>query len=130
MSADDYGFIDVALVVSIKALRGILRTLHVDGKNWWIGVDPERARETGWISLGWGDQGCSNPLNVQYFRAPLVDLDQESPPDKLLVLFDASLFISEDRGICSSIGDWENFFAPLQMALIAKLQGETPQRKR
>lgn len=130
MSTDEYGFIDVALVVRVRALREILRSLHVDGRDWWIGIDPERAREIGWITLGWGNQRCSDPLNVQYFLAPILKGAQDTRPDNLLVLFDASSIESEDRCCPNSVGDFQDFFVPLKTALIGRLQAQPVEEER
>ena len=130
MSTDEYGGIEIALVVSIGALRRILRNLHVNGRHWWIASDPEDARETGWISVGWGDQHCTDVLNTQYFRLPILDSAQDGTPDKLLVLFDASVIVSEDRRFCSDVGDWENFSIPLWAALVTGLRAQTRQEEK
>ena len=125
MPTDDYGDIEVALVVSIGALRRVLRTLHVQGREWWIASDPADAKEIGSISLGWGNRHCTDAANVGHFRIPILDCVQDNDPGKLLLLFDASCIESEERRfrstLGSSVGDFEEFFAPVKAALVARL---------
>jgi hypothetical protein len=125
MPTDDYGDIEVALVVSIGALRRVLRTLHVQGREWWIASDPYDAKQIGWISLGWGNRHCTDPANVEHFRIPILDSAEDEAPGKLLVLFDASCIVSEDRHfrstLGSSVGGFEEFFTPVKAALVACL---------
>lgn len=61
MATDYLGNVEIALVVSIGALRSILRNLKVGGRRWWIASDPKDAVEDEAITVGFGEERGSDP---------------------------------------------------------------------
>jgi hypothetical protein len=122
--------VDVGLVVTIGTLRTILRSLNVNGKRWWIASDPHDALETDWITLGHGDQLCTDRLNTVFFRVPVLDAVPGGSTDRVHLLLDASViepvapgyYLEPGRFVLDCAGDFENFFRPLKQGLLALLE--------
>jgi hypothetical protein len=127
----DFTEVELGLLVNLKALRGILKELSIDGRRWWVASDPQDAFETGSITIGHGDPHCENRLNTLYFRIPVVS---EAIPwagtDRLVLLLDPSYVTAEEPGLyidnCRITQDWLAdfvcFFGPIKRALIARMQ--------
>jgi len=128
--------VDVGLVVTIGTLRALLKTLRINGRQWWIASDPRDAWEDGTVVLGYGEKHCTDPLNKMFFRIPVVQGLSNDEPDRLLVLFDASAISCEGRGFCLANGrfvdespmDFDDFFSPIKNALWEYLRAENRQR--
>lgn len=130
MATDEYGNVTIGLVISVEELRSVLRGLKVNGKRYWLASDPDSASEIGMITVGFGDRSCSDPLNRAFFRIPIVRESAEGSPDRLMLLFDASVIEQEDRGyqlaekqfISESPIDFGDFFCPLKSEPVKRLQ--------
>lgn len=130
----DLNDVTLGLVVNLGILREVLATLHIDGKRWWIASNPENAAVRGSITIGHGDECCSDRLNTLYFETILLTRDVSSlGTDKLLVLIQRSQWLSQEPGFYVESGrilqdspeDLRCSFDPIQKALIACLQGST-----
>ena len=127
----DFTEVELGLLVNLKALRGILKELSIDGRRWWVASDPQDAFETGSITIGHGDPHCEDRLNTLYFRIPVVS---EAIPwagtDRLVLLLDPSYVTAEEPGLYIDncritqdlLADFVCFFGPIKRALIARMQ--------
>jgi hypothetical protein len=130
MALDVFCNVEVGLVVSIRTLRNVLKTLNLNGRRWWIASDPHDAVETGSVTLGFGDQRCTDPLNTAFFRVPIIDGDSASTTERLLLLFDASAINPEEFGysldrrrfVRDCVADFEEFLSPVKDALLKLIQ--------
>jgi hypothetical protein len=127
----DFDEVELGLIVNIKILREVLKTLSIDGKRWWIASDPHDAATTGYISIGHGDPHCTDRLNTLHFRIPTVG--NETPrarTDRIILLLDLSTCSAEESGfylengrvVEDSLEDLISFYFPIRNALIARLQ--------
>lgn len=126
--------VDLAMVVNIEILREVLNKLSVGGRRWWIACEPAYSLERRYISIGYGDPGCVDRLNTVLFRVPI--LNDERPiggADKLVILLDPTVIRAEqpglyqegDRVMKDDFADFEDFFVPIQRALIPLLAEHT-----
>ncbi len=116
MTIDGFGNIDIAIVVSLSALRTLLKGFLVNGSRWWIASHPDDAREDGSITLGFGEPSCCDPLNRAFFRIPILETTVADDTDGVLLLFHPCAILSED------IEAFPEFYPPLKQALLARLQ--------
>jgi len=123
--------LDIGFVVSLEALREVLKSMSVNGRKWWIASDPGDAIDTHTVTIGHGDPGCHDRLNTLYFRVPV--LNRKMPmagSDKLTLMLDSSVASAEQPGLYfedgkvleDSLADLESFFDPIERALLSKLQ--------
>lgn len=122
---------EIGLVVSLGVLRDVLRGLSLNGRRWWIASDPHDAAEEGFITIAHGTQKCIDPLNTLRFRVPVVGNGEcKARTDRLILMIEPSTVEAEEPGIYLNNGeiledpaeDLHNFYAPLEQALIARLQ--------
>jgi len=126
---DELGNVEIAIVVSVGALRSVLRNLRADGRQWWIATHPLDALEDGKITLGFGDRRCKDVLNRAFFRLPVVGESSSAEPNRSLLLFDASVITPEEGGyylekgrfVRDSVSNFEDFFAPVKKELVNRL---------
>ncbi len=122
--------VDLAIVVNVEILREVLHKICKMGRKWWIACEPEYALERGYLTIGYGDPGCTDRLNTVLYRLPI--LNTEPPiggPDKLVVLLDSSVVAPEQPGVYRHgervvedvIADIEDFFIPIQRAFVQVL---------
>jgi hypothetical protein len=123
--------VDLGFVVNLETLRGVLKSISVNGRKWWIASDPIDATHNRTLTIGHGDPGCEDRLNTLYYQVPV--LNEQVPmagTEKLVVLFDSSvvqaeqvgLYIEDGEVVEDALSDLESFFDPIQRALLAKLQ--------
>jgi len=131
MTMDRFNDVEIGIVVSLGTLRGVLKTLSVDGKRWWIASrDPSAAMENGAVTVGLRDARCIRPLKTVYFRIPIVDPVRSWSTDRILLLFDPTVivdiepgyFLERGRFVQDCVGDFENFFFPIKRALLDRLR--------
>jgi hypothetical protein len=129
----DLSEIELAVVVSLETLRGVLRNLSINGRRWWIASDPTDALESGFLTIGHGDPGCLERLNTLYYRVPILNVEKPyAGSEKLVLLLDSSVVLSEQPGLYLENGrlsedgftDLECFFWPIKRGLIGMLRGE------
>jgi hypothetical protein len=129
----DLNEIELAVVVSLETLRGVLRNLSINGRRWWIASDPTDALESRFLTIGHGDPGCLERLNTLYYRVPILNVEKPYPgTEKLVLLLDSSVVLSEQPGLYLENGrlsedgftDLECFFLPIKRALIGMLRAE------
>lgn len=122
--------VDLAVVVNIEILREVLCRMSAGGRRWWIACEPAYALERGYISLGFGDPRCVDRLNTVYYRVPILNTEQPvGGPDKLVVLLDPTVIVAEQVGLYregdrvteDEFADIEDFFVPIQRALVPVL---------
>jgi hypothetical protein len=127
----DFDEVELGLIVNIKILREVLKTLSIDGRRWWIASDPHDAAATGYISLGHGDPHCMDRLNTLHFRIPTVGNEiPRAGTDRIILLLDLSTCSAEEPGFYlengrvmqDSLEDLISFYFPIRNALIARLQ--------
>ena len=123
--------LELGIVVSLRTLREVLKRMNIGGKRWWVASDPFDAVEDGYTTIGYGDPACFDRLNTLYFRIPVIGND--SPPERLdrIVLLiepttaageEPAFYLENSRMPEDSLEDFYEFFAPLERALIARLQ--------
>jgi hypothetical protein len=131
MIHDDLDDVELGLVVSLDTLRGVLKTLSVDGRRWWVASDPHDAAETGSLTIGHGDPNCKDRLNTSYFRVPVVSsAAADCHRVRLVLLFDSSCVTAEEPGfhveegivMRDALDDFSAFFEPIKAGLMARLQ--------
>jgi hypothetical protein len=126
--------VDLGFVVNLETLRGVLKSMSVNGCKWWIASDPNDAIDTHTVTIGHGDPGCHDRLNTLYFCVPV--LNEEMPiagTDKLTLMLDSSVVSAEQPGLYledgkvghDSVADLQSFYDPIQQALLTKLQSST-----
>jgi hypothetical protein len=129
----DFEEVELGLVVRIKILREVLKTLSIDGRRWWIASDPQDAMTTGSITIGHGDPQCKDRLNTLYFRFPVLgEMPPRTSTDKLVLLVESSVCTPEEPGLYLENGrvmqdfleDFTSFYPPIKDALIARLIAE------
>jgi hypothetical protein len=127
----DFSEVDLGFVVSLGTLREVLKAISLNGKRWWIASDPHDAAETGFITIGHGDQKCVDRLNTLYFHIPVVgNQEWKTRTDRLIVMFDSTTVTAEDPGyyiddgrvMQDTVEDLCSFFEPVEWALIDRLQ--------
>jgi hypothetical protein len=127
----DFDEVELGLVVNLKTLREVLKTLSFNGRRWWIASDPYDAVARGYVSIGHGDPHCADLLNTLYFRIPI--LGPETPmgrTDRLLLLIHPATCFPEEPGYYLENGrvmqdplqDFSCFYHPIKHALVARLQ--------
>jgi hypothetical protein len=127
----DLSELELGIVTSLQTLREVLKRLSIGGKRWWIASDPIDAVEDGYITIGHGDPECFDRLNTLYFRVPVVVSD--FPPertDRIVLLIEPTTATGEEPGFYlensrmpeDPVEDFYEFYAPLERALIARLQ--------
>ena len=127
----DLSELELGIVASLQTLREALKRLSIGGKRWWIASDPLDAVEDGYLTIGYGDPKCFDRLNTLYFRVPVVDSD--SPPertDRIVLMIEPTTATGEEPGYYlensrmreDPVEDFYEFYAPLERALIARLQ--------
>jgi hypothetical protein len=128
VSLDEIG---LAVVVNLETLREVLTKLSINGRRWWIASDPADAVESGSLTIGHGDRGCSDRLNTLYYRVPILNIEVPiAGIKKLVLLLDSSVVSSEQPGIYMEngriledyIADLESFFSPIKRALVEMLR--------
>lgn len=123
--------LELGIVASLQTMREVLKRLSIGGKKWWIASDPLDAVEDGFLTIGHGDPACFDRLNTLYFRIPVIG--NESPPertDRIVLLIEPTTATGEDPGYYlenssmheDPVEDFYDFYAPLERALIARLQ--------
>ena len=124
--------IELGIVVNLRNLRDVLRSLSVGGRQWWFASDPVDAIEKGCLSVGYGYPGCVHALNASYYRIPV--LNKELPitgTEDVVVVIESSVCIAEQPGFYFEDGKlvpgdaletFQSFFSPLQRSLLARLQ--------
>jgi hypothetical protein len=126
--------VDLGFVVNLETLRGVLKSMSVNGRKWWIASDPSDAIDTHTVTIGHGDPGCDDRLNTLYFRVPV--LNERSPmagTHKLTLMFDWTVVSAEEPGFYvedgrifnDSVEDLRSFYDPVQRALLARLQSSS-----
>ena len=129
--------VDIAVAVNIEILRQVLKNLSRNGKKWWIACEPAYAVEAGFVTIGYGDPGCVDRLNTIFYKVPVLNEDPPlGGPDKLVLLFDSSVVVPEQRGLYregdrvleDEIADFEDFFTPIVRALVPVLAEYTGAR--
>jgi len=132
MSHTDFADIELGIVVNLDTLKEVLKTLSIDGRRWWIASDPEDAVEFGSISIGHGDQMCTDRLNTLHFRVPVIScIVPEYNRPRLVILFDAAYITPLEPGVYVEDGitmhngleDFRSFFLPVRNALAKRLRG-------
>jgi hypothetical protein len=127
LSFDD---VNIAVVVNVEILREILKKLSVHGKKWWIACEPAYLMEAGFLTIGYGDSGCADRLNTVYYKLPILNQDRPlGGPDRLVVLLDSSVAVTEqcglyrdgDRVLQDEVADMEDFLLPIMRALVPVL---------
>jgi hypothetical protein len=127
----DLSEVELGLVVSLGTLREVLRSLNVNGRRWWIASDPQDAVEDGFISIAHGTRKCFDPLNTLRFRIPVIGNDDpRTRMDGIVLMIEPSTAEAEEPGFHFNGGeiqedpveDFHNFYAPVERALIARLQ--------
>jgi|ERR1017187_569223 hypothetical protein len=127
----DLSELELGIVASLQTLREALKRLSIGGKRWWIASDPLDAVEDGYLTIGYGDPKCFDRLNTLHFRIPVIGND--SPPertDRIVLLIEPTTatgeepaFYLENRSMPEDpVEDFYDFYAPLERALIARLQ--------
>lgn len=123
--------VELGFVVSLGVLREVIQGLNIRGRRWWIASDPHDAAEEGFVTIAHGTQKCIDPLNTLRFRIPFVGNDDpRSRTDGIVLMIEPSTVEAEEPGIYLNNGeiledpaeDLHNFYAPLEQALIARLQ--------
>jgi hypothetical protein len=129
----DFDEVELGLVVNLKTLREVLKTLSVNGRRWWIASDPYDAASRGYVSIGYGDSQCKSRLNTVHFRFPIVgDTAHKIATDRLVLLIDPStctaeypgFYLEDGRVVQDSLEDFSCFYFPLKRALMTRLQIE------
>ncbi len=130
----DFDEVELGLVVNLKTLRKVLKTLSINGRRWWVASDPYDVGARGYVSIGYGDPQCEDRLNTVYFRFPIVgDVTSKTSTDRLVLLIDPStcmpeapgFYLEDGRVVKNSLEDFLCFYPPLKHALITRLQSET-----
>ena len=111
--------IEYGLVVSLETLRGVLKSMSINGRKWWIASDPGDALDTHTVTIGHGDPRCHDRLNTLYFRVPVLNEDRPmAGTNQLRLMLDSSVVWAEQPGIYVEDGrvghdlvaDLESFF--------------------
>lgn len=121
--------VEVGLLTSLDTFRKVLKELNLHNQRWWLACDPLDSSDTGTIVVGYGTQGCKDPLNRGYFRIPVLSESFNEGPERLLLLFHPSVITCEETGYFLENGryvldcpvDFEEFFDPVKEALLARL---------
>lgn len=123
--------VELGFLVNLKVLRGVLKSLSVSGRRWWIASDPADAVSRGDLTIGHGDENCVDRLNTLSFRVPVMNRDAPwGGTDHILLLIDDSSIVLEQAGFYVEDGvvekdeleDLRSFFGPLKSALIRAAQ--------
>ena len=118
-------------MVNLETLREVLKSLSIDGRRWWIASDPRDAVADGYISIGYGDPGCTDRLNTLHFRVPvLIDETPVGGTERLILLFDESTSFPEEPGfylensevVEDPFEDLMSVLEPIKRALVASLR--------
>jgi hypothetical protein len=84
--------IEYGLVVSLETLRGVLKSMSINGRKWWIASDPGDALDTHTVTIGHGDPRCHDRLNTLYFRVPVLNEDRPmAGTNQLRLMLDSSV---------------------------------------
>ena len=138
--------VDLAVVVNVEILREVLRKMSAGGRQWWIACEPEYVLQKGYITIGYGDPGCTDRLNTIHYKVPILSPDRPiGGADKAVVLLDSSVVVAEQAGLYQEgdrvtedeLADLEDFLTPIQRALVPVLAeycgagwaGATPSRE-
>lgn len=127
----DLSELELGIIVSLQTLRETLKRMSFGGTRWWIASDPIDAVGDGYITIGYGDPRCFDRLNTLHFRVPVVDSD--FPPeriDRIVLIIEPTTVVGEEAGYYlensriseDPVQDLWSFYAPLERALIARLQ--------
>lgn len=124
--------IEIAVVVNLEVLRGVLKNLSRGGTRFWIASDPADSLDTGSITVARGYPGCKDQLNATYFRIPI--LNDEMPrrgTNRLVLLLAPSEIRPDDRGSRMDSGqlstsdilsDFQEFLTPIKGAIVDLLR--------
>lgn len=126
----DFGEVELGFVVSLGALREVLKGLSFDGRKWWVSSDPYDAADTGFITIAHGTPKCFDRLNTLHFRVPVVgNENSRGRTDRLILMFDPSTTTAVEPGFYLQDGsiledpleDLASFYEPIERALIDRL---------
>jgi hypothetical protein len=120
----------VGLVVELNVLRGVITTLNIGGKHWWLVTNPTHAAARGSVTIAHGYEDCYDRFNTLYFETPVVSRDETSWDDpRIFVLIKRSewkstepqLRLKSHWSMRDCIDDLDCAFYPLQNALIERI---------
>lgn len=111
--------VDQAFVVSVRALRAILKEISTDGQRWWMEEDNEQSVVIGYNASVEG----FNDVLVEFPKIAKVPLFLNADGE-IVCLYPVSrrvvqggLYKKDDKVLLDEVRDWETFWPPIRRAL-------------
>ena len=119
--------VDKIYVISVKALREVLKEISTDEGRWWIAEDRPHNVVVG-FTLG---KMLADELNNILFKFPkIANVWLFGEDGEIVCMYPISretiqrgLYWDKDRLVCDEVRDWEAFWPPIKAAMAKRYSG-------